>query len=170
MAAGSTYTPIATYTAATAQSSITFSSLGSYTDIRIIANMQDSNQYGLLRFNSDSSSNYSRTWMYGNGTSAVSNRTSNATEAYWGATASGSEFLLNDFNLMNYSNSTTFKTMLVRQTQASSGGQTGAYVYLWRKTTSSIPDAITSISFISATGSATIAVGSKITLYGIAAA
>ena len=161
----STYTPIATTTLGTAQSSVTFSSLGSYTDIRIIANMQDSNQYGLLRFNSDSTSKYSRTWLYGDGTNAVSNRTSNATEAYWGATASGSEFLLNDFNIMNYSNSTTNKTMLVRQTQASSGGQAGAYVYLYRSTS-----AITSISFISATGGATIAAGSTITLYGIKAA
>ena len=161
----STYTPIATTTLGTAQSSVTFSSLGSYTDIRIIANMQDSNQYGLLRFNSDSTSKYSRTWLYGDGTNAVSNRTSNATEAYWGATASGSEFLLNDFNIMNYSNSTTNKTMLVRQTQASSGGQAGAYVYLYRSTS-----AITSISFISATGAATIAAGSTITLYGIASA
>jgi len=127
--------------------------------------LQDSNQYGLLRFNSDSGSNYSRTWVYGDGSSAVSNRTSNATSAYWGATASGSEFLLNEFNLMNYGNSTTNKTMLVRQTQASSGGQAGAYVYLWRSTS-----AITSISFISATGSATIAAGSTITLYGIQAA
>jgi len=165
MAAGSTYTPIATYTAGSAQTSITFSSLGSYTDIKIVANLQDSNQYGLLRFNSDSGSNYSRTWVYGDGSSAVSNRTSNATSAYWGATASGSEFLLNEFNLMNYGNSTTNKTMLVRQTQASSGGQAGAYVYLWRSTS-----AITSISFISATGSATIAAGSTITLYGIQAA
>lgn len=165
MAAGSTYTPIATYTAGSAQTSITFSSLGSYTDIKIVANLQDSNQYGLLRFNSDSGSNYSRTWIYGDGSSAVSNRTSNATSAYWGATSSGSEFLLNEFNLMNYGNSTTNKTMLVRQTQASSGGQAGAYVYLWRSTS-----AITSISFISATGAATIAAGSTITLYGIQAA
>jgi hypothetical protein len=165
MAAGATYVPIATYTAATAQTSITFNSLGSYTDIRIVANLQDSNQYGLLRFNSDSGSNYSRTWLYGDGTSALSNRTSNATSAYWGATASGSEFLLNDINVMNYSNTTTYKTTLVRQTQASSGGQAGAYVYLWRNTS-----AITSISFISATGGATIATGSTITLYGIAAA
>ena len=165
MAAGSTYTPIATTTLGSAQSSVTFSSLGSYTDIRIVASMQDSNQYGLLRFNSDSGSNYSRTWVYGDGTNAVSNRTSNATSAYWGATASGSEFLLNDFNIMNYGNSTTNKTMLVRQTQGSSGGQAGAYVYLWRSTS-----AITSISFISATGAATIAAGSTITLYGIQAA
>lgn len=163
MAAGSTYTPIATYTAATAQTSITFSSLGSYTDIRIVASMQDSNQYGLLRFNSDSGSNYSRTWLYGNGSSAVSNRTSNATSAYWGATASGSEFCINTIDLMNYSNSTTNKTMLVRQSQASDAA--GAYVYLWRSTS-----AITSIAFISATGSATIAAGSTITLYGIQAA
>jgi hypothetical protein len=165
MAAGSTYTPIATYTAGSAQSSINFSSLGSYTDLRIVANMQDSNYYGLIRFNSDSGTNYSRTWMYGDGSSALSNRTSNATSAYFGATPSGSEFLENTMDIMNYGNSTTYKTMLFRQTQASSGGQAGAYVYLWRSTSP-----ITSISFLSATGSASIATGSSVTLYGIAAA
>ena len=165
MAAGATYTPIATYTAATAQSSITFSSLGSYTDIRIVANMKDSNLYGLIRFNSDSGTNYSRTWMYGDGTSAVSIRTSNDTAIYYGATASGSEFLLSTIDVMNYSNSTTYKTSLLRQSQASSGGQAGAYVYLWRNT-----NAITSISFASVTGTSTIATGSSISLYGIASA
>jgi len=159
----STYTPIATYTAASDQSSITFSSLGSYTDIRIVANMQDTNLYGLLRFNSDSGSNYSRTWMYGNGSSAQSNRNSNQTSAYWGATSSGSEFLVNLMDIMNYSNSTTYKTMLVRQNQASA--EVDAFVYLWRSTS-----AITSISFVSATGTATIKAGSTITLYGIKAA
>jgi hypothetical protein len=163
-----TYEPIATYTAPSVQSSITFSSLGSYTDIRIVANMMDSNQYGLLRFNSDSGANYSRTWMYGTGTAAASNRTTGDTSAYWGATASGSQFLLNEFNIMNYSNSTTNKTLLARQTEGQSGGSVSAFVYLWRNTS-----AITSISFVSAGGgggSNTIAAGSSITLYGIKAA
>lgn len=159
----STYTPIATYTAASDQSSITFSSLGSYTDIRIVANMMDTNLYGLLRFNSDSGSNYSRTWMYGNGSSAQSNRTSNATSAYWGATGSGSTFLQNKMDIMNYGNSTTYKTMLVRQDD--SAGDVGAFVYLWRSTS-----AITSISFVSANGTSSIKTGSTITLYGIKAA
>ena len=158
-----TYEPIATYTAATDQSTITFSSLGSYTDIRIVANMMDTNLYGLLRFNSDTGSNYSRTWFYGNGLSAQSNRTSNATSAYWGATGSGSTFLSNIMDVMNYGNSTTNKTMLVRQNDAAT--QTDAYVYLWRSTS-----AITSISFVSATGGNTIKTGSTITLYGIKAA
>ena len=108
MAVNFTYVPIATYTAGTAQSSITFSSLGSYTDIRIVANMEDSNYYGLIRFNSDSGTNYSRTWMYGTGSSALSNLTSNDTSAYFGATASGSEFYPNIIVLMNYNNSTTY--------------------------------------------------------------
>jgi hypothetical protein len=163
MAAGSTYTPIATYTAGSNQTSVTFSSLSGYTDIRIIANMKDSNSYGLIRFNSDLNSNYSRTWVYGTGSSALSSRTTNATEAYFGATPSGSDYYINDLNLMNYSNTTTNKTMLIRQSGAAD--QAGAYVYLYRSTS-----AITSISFISATGSATIAAGSTITLYGIAAA
>ena len=160
MAAGSTYTPIATYTAASAQSSVTFSSLGSYTDIRIIANIQDSNGYGLIRVNSDSGSNYSRTSVYGNGSSAASERTTSQTSAYYQASTSG--FWYSDFNFMNYGNTTTFKTILCRNGDA--GASTWGQVNLWRSTS-----AITSISFISASG-ATIATGSTFTLYGIAAA
>jgi hypothetical protein len=127
--------------------------------------MQDSNSYGLVRFNSDTGNNYSRTWVYGDGSSALSSRTSNASSAYYGSTASGSEFLLNTFDIMNYSNSTTFKTTLVKQAQASSGGIIGAFCYLWFKSTK---EPITRVDFISATGGATIAVGSSITVYGIA--
>jgi hypothetical protein len=157
-----TYESIATYTAATDQNTITFTSLGSYTDLRIVANMQDTNFYGLLRFNSDNGSNYSRTWVYGTGTNALSSRTSNATEAYWGAKGVGSTYLPNVIDIMNYGNTTTNKTMLVRQSDA--GGDVGAFVYLWRSTA-----AITSISFLSATNSTTIKTGSTITLYGIKA-
>ena len=139
--------------------------ISGYTDLRIVANMQDSNSYGLVRFNSDTGNNYSRTWVYGDGSSALSSRTSNASSAYYGSTASGSEFLLNTFDIMNYSNSTTFKTTLVKQAQASSGGIIGAFCYLWFKSTK---EPITRVDFISATGGATIAVGSSITVYGIA--
>jgi hypothetical protein len=160
MAAGSTYTPIATTTLGSAQSSVTFSSLGSYTDIIIIANIQDSNCYGLIRVNSDSGSNYSRTSVYGNGSSALSERTTSQTSAYYQASTGG--FWYSDFNFMNYGNTTTFKTFLCRNGEA--GGSTWGQVNLWRSTA-----AITSISFISASG-ATIATGSTFTLYGIAAA
>ena len=164
MAAGATYTPIASYTVTTAQTTITFSSFSGYTDLRIIANMKDANLYGLIRFNSDSSASYSRTGMYGTGASASSFRTTSATSAYWGTTAvSGSEYLINTYDLQSYSSSSVYKAMLATQAEQSSGFY--ALTYLWAKT-----NPMTSIDFISATGTATIAVGSTISLYGILAA
>ena len=69
-----TYDCIATTTLSSAQSSVTFSSIsGSYTDLIIISDaiLASGNDALGLRFNSDSGSNYSYTFMYGNGTSAV---------------------------------------------------------------------------------------------------
>lgn len=143
-----------------AASSVTFSSIPQgYTDLRIIANIQDSNGYGLIRINSDTGSNYSRTSIYGDGSSAVSERTTSQTSAYY--QSSGSGFWYSDFNFMNYSNTTTNKTILCRNGFASAS--TWAQVNLWRSTA-----AITSISFISASSN-TIAVGSTFSLYAIKA-
>ena len=170
MAAGSTYTPIATTTLGSAQSSVSFSSLGSYTDIVLVTNLAISaaGYSALLRFNSDSGSNYSQTQIYGNGTTAGSNRGSNLTQVYLGYTpdaygAVGSNNFI--VNIQNYSNSTTYKTVLCRNNNMSSGGTnaTEASVGLWRNTA-----AITSISITA--GSGNLLTGSTFTLYGIAAA
>ena len=166
MAAGSTYTPIATTTLGTAASSVTFSSIsGSYTDIRLVANIKGSaSSYPTIRLNGDSGSNYSDTELSGNGTAASSGRNASTTVMYFTRSAvwTTSDFsfnVLTDF--MNYSNTTTYKTVLSRANAA--GSATDAVVSLWRSTS-----AITSI-VISAT-SGTMAVDSTFTLYGIAAA
>lgn len=159
--ATNTYVALDKVTVGSATSTVTFSSIPQgYTDLRIIANIQDSNGYGLIRINSDTGSNYSRTSIYGDGSSAVSERTTSQTSAYY--QSSGSGFWYSDFNFMNYSNTTTNKTILCRNGFASAS--TWAQVNLWRSTA-----AITSISFISASSN-TIAVGSTFSLYGIAAA
>jgi hypothetical protein len=84
MAAGSTYTPIATTTLGSAASSVTFSSIaGTYTDLRIVYSTVSSADAGnYLRFNSDSGSNYSNTTLFGNGSSAGSNRNTSSTGMY----------------------------------------------------------------------------------------
>ena len=85
MAAGSTYTPIATNTLGSAQASVTFSSIsGSYTDLVLIINAGTSDaseQDCLIRVNGDTGSNYSATYMYGTGSSAASGRNANQTES-----------------------------------------------------------------------------------------
>ena len=66
MAAGSTYTPIATTTLSSAQSSVTFSSLGSYTDIILVyAGTGTSTDTQGIRFqvNGDTGTNYSNTTL-----------------------------------------------------------------------------------------------------------
>jgi hypothetical protein len=169
-----TYEPIATTTLGSAQASYTFSSIpATYTDLIIVASLKaDSTTVATpaLRFNSDTSTNYSATWVYGIGSgSGSSSRGSNATYLYTGdysvgvTSANPTTFITHIFN---YANTTTYKTVLSRNNQiTASGGETGATVGLWRKT----PEAITTILYTSTNG-ANYAAGSTFTLYGIKAA
>jgi hypothetical protein len=170
-----TYTPIVTTTLTTNSATITFSSLPStYTDLIIVFNARSATvgsstgTDGLeLQFNSDTGANYSYTQMYGNGSSGVSSRSTGTTSAAIGnipiasnTTSPGYEIATG--NIMNYANSTTYKTVLGR------GGPSGSYtigrVGLWRNTA-----AITSVTGMINGGGSFLA-GSTATLYGIKAA
>ena len=163
MAAGATYEPIATNTLGSATSTVTFSSIsGSYTDLVLIIDGTVGSNSGIqLKFNSDSGSNYSFTRMTGDGTSTSSDRSSSATFAELGYYLSSARNM-NILQIMNYSNSTTYKTLLNRANAQTANIGTQAYVEMWRSTS-----AITSIS-ISASGQ--FSSGSTFTLYGIASA
>ena len=157
-----TYEPLATTTLTSAQSTVTFSSIsGSYTDLVLVTNVKDSNGACYLRFNNDSGTNYSRTWLTGNGSTASSNRNSNSNQVY--IVADTTNYEMNITNIMNYSNRSTYKTALIRYGIANA--EAAAAVYLWRSTA-----AITRIDIISTSGSATIASGSTFSLFGIKAA
>ena len=167
MAAGSTYTPIATNTLSSATNSVSFTSIsGSYTDIIVVFNgaASTSGVTASVAFNSDSGTNYSVTYLYGNGSSAGSGRFSSATKMFLGfiqvgmGTAFDANFIA---HVQNYSNSTTYKTVVARSNVASQ--ETEAAVGLWRSTS-----AITSMTFTTNTGN--FASGSTFTLYGITAA
>lgn len=162
MAAGSTYTPIATTTLGSATASVTFNSFSGYTDIVAVLNptrvTADTN--ATIRFNSDSGTNYSWTQIYGDGTSAISDRTTNATYINLGYTNTTQPAKI--VYIQNYGNSSTYKTVLVRHSNASTVAQ--AIVGMWRNTA-----AITSITFALSDGN-NLAAGSTFTLYGIAAA
>jgi hypothetical protein len=154
-----TYEPIQTQTIGTAIATVTFSSIPqTYTDLILVANLIDSNGFSVMRFNSDSGNNYSRTWMYGSGTSALSSRGSNISGLDLKATTSGSEFSVDVVHLLNYSNTTTYKSCLIRQSLASQ--EVALYAGLWRNTS-----AISTITI-----SNDIRIGSTFTLYGIKAA
>lgn len=158
----STLTPIATNTLSSATASVTFSNLPQgYTDLVVVINGSTTvDENYLLRFNSDTGSNYSDTRITGNGTSAASERASNATYIRFtaGTHTNTGVFIV---NIQNYSNSTTYKTILSRHNIAASN--VGAYVGLWRNT-----NAITTITIF--TSSTTITSGSTFTLYGVKAA
>ena len=155
MAAGSTYTPIATTTLASPTPSYTFSSIsGIYTDLVLVASLKaDSTAFDTaVRFNSDSGSNYSFTSMNGTGSTAQSFRASNQTSMAVDrqATVSTTSFVVQILNVMNYANSTTYKSCLARNSA------------LWMNQT----DAITSISFAIG-GSIVWTANSSFALYGI---
>lgn len=163
----STYEAIMTYTVPSAQSSYTFTSISQdYTDLVLVANTIVSSGVGYelgLQFNGDTGSNYSDTYLLGDGTSATSGRQS-LTFADCGYLASNSgNPNTRIINLQNYSNTTTYKTVLSRGSSVNSG-QAIAYVNLWRNTS-----AISSIKIFSNVG-LNYAAGSTFTLYGIKAA
>lgn len=168
MAAGSTYTPIATASGTGSSTQITFSSIsGSYTDLILtVSNIDVQIDDMGLRFNSDSGSNYSRTRIIGDGSSATSARNSNQTYLYFGykSTTASTSPTNHIMQIQNYSNSTTYKTTLTRySTNNSSGYNVMGEVGLWRSTS-----AITQIDIYS--GNANFSTNCKFTLYGIAAA
>ena len=167
MAAGSTYTPIATTTLGSNQSSVTLSSLGGYTDLRIVMNLKITAGGLAIKPNNNGSSIYSVTNLRGNGSSASSNRLTTGdlggTGLYlFNGAVSTSNFNTVTFDFLNYGNTTTYKTMLVRFNNTDN--YLGATVGLMQSTS-----AITSLVF-SCDGGGQLATGSSITAYGIAAA
>ena len=133
----STYEPIATTTTSGSPSTITFSSIpATYTDLILISNVKMSVGKTMAFTVNGSASGYSQTNLYGNGTSALTNQNTNQTTGirYMGeqANVSTTNFDLSILQLMNYSNTTTHKTFLCRNTQPSS--TTEAIVGLWRNT------------------------------------
>ena len=101
--------------------------------------------------------------LNGNGTTASSDRGSSETQLVIANTSGSTTLELAIIaNIFNYSNTTTFKTILSRSGNA--GASTTAAVSLRRDTS-----AITTISF-DLTGASTYSVGSTFTLYGIKAA
>jgi hypothetical protein len=161
-----TYEPIATTTLTTATASVTFSTIsGTYTDLVMVASITGVSAATdpWIRLNSDTGTNYSWTWFSGNGSSAQSERGTNNSKLYYSAIS----IIQNNvqqviWNFMNYSNTTTNKTILWREADAAT--ETGATVGLWRSTS-----AITSIE-ISLDSSRTYSAGCTFTLYGIKAA
>jgi hypothetical protein len=171
MPAARTYEPLATTTLGSAAATIDFNSIsGAYTDLVFIIQLASTSSNNIfVRLNSNTGSNYSCVRLGGSGSgSGVSESSANQTYlpiTYYGWPTSTMGDSMTRFQIQNYSNSTTNKTMLWRSDRAGNGPDTG--VGLWRSNS-----AITSVSF-STNGFAagtSIAANSIITLYGITAA
>lgn len=166
LAAGATYEPIATTTLGSAQETITFSSISSsYTDLILVC--LASNDTGavnlLLRLNSDTGSNYSNTRIFGDGSAAYTDSSSAKNYMYIGISGSdANNFTSHIINFNNYSNTTTYKTVVARSGYALA--YVDSYIGLWRNT-----GAISSID-ITPGGGRKFRVNSTFTLYGIKAA
>ena len=162
MAAGATYTPIATTTLGSAAASYTFTSIPStYTDlVLVVAGTASTTTSVALRFNGITTSTYSSTFIIGTGAAAVSSYEANNPYMDLGTiyTTQG----VHRISIQNYANSTTYKTALSRSDDATN--RVAAWVGLWRSTA-----AITSVE-VSTGGTGTYSTGTTMTLYGIASA
>lgn len=162
-----TYNCIATTTLTGPATTVTFSSItNTYTDLVVIAYTQraSGNPSLTVRFNSDTGSNYSFANVLGSsGGGAASyqgNNFSLINLSYW--TMAGSpNFSPSIINIMNYANTTTYKTVVAEGGEAGTGVQitTGT----WRSAS-----AITSIQF--GLEDQNFNSGSIFSIYGIKAA
>lgn len=170
MPAGATYEPIATTTLGSANNAFTFSSIPStYTDLRIVirGSAASGDVIPAIRFNGDTGTNYSDTFIRGNGTAASSGR--NTSRDFIGATTGASiqvayaNIGMLIIDVFSYAGSTN-KTALIQVAFDQNGyGDAGRIVGLWRSTS-----AINSVTIYSRLQD--WATGSMATLYGIKAA
>jgi hypothetical protein len=162
-----TYEPISSQTVGTAVASITFSSIPqTYTDLVLITNTGNGSGdkaifVQLGNGSIDTGSNYSSTFLFGDGAAAVSGRTTTQTSMLASRTASGITGN-GSIILQNYSNVTTNKTMLSRGNTVN--GMAVLYVGLYRSTV-----AINTIKLFDESAN-NFSVGSTFVLYGIKAA
>jgi hypothetical protein len=169
-----TYTPIATATVSgSSTNSVVFSSIPqTYTDLIVVGSSRSAQavtQPQIFAFeNSDFSTSRDSTTLYGNGTSAVSTRsTGSAQAAGWivGASATSGIFATTIMQWFNYANTTTYKTSITRSSaDLGSGGITTVNVKLWPVTT-----AVSSIYLANDANNNWVA-GSTFTLYGVKSA
>lgn len=157
----SAMTAIASTTLSSATSTITFNSIPStYDDLYLVGYRIGDAFY--VRLNNDSTSLYSDTLLYGDGSAAQSTRTSSQTE--WGLfgdngnTTTPGAFVM---NILNYSTSSYNKTYLARSASDINavGGQVRLATGLYRSTTA--------VSRLDIIGYGPFTAGSVFSLYGI---
>jgi hypothetical protein len=166
-----TYDKIATQTVTGSNllgtTGITFSAIsGTYTDLRLVQNVTlTAAAIGYIQVGNgsiDTGANYSRTSLSGDGSSASSSRTSGANQISTQIAHETTTIGVYTSDFMNYSNTTTYKTVLNRNNNTAFG--TEAAVGLWRSTS-----AINTVKLYLDRAEYYV-IGSTFTLYGIKAA
>lgn len=165
MPASNTYESIVSTTLTNTVTELTFSSIPqTYTDLVLIVTAKGTGTDDLyIRCNSDTGSNYAYVYLTGNGTAASSGRgsvNSGLLTDYDGTPSTDNNHIA-VIHFLNYSNTTTYKTMLSRSGRAASG--TNLLMGLWSNTS-----AISSL--ILRLPSWSLASGTVASLYGIKAA
>jgi hypothetical protein len=168
-----TYTPIASTTLTSDSTSVTFNSIPqTFTDLVIVMSVGKGISYTTgLQFNGVTTLTYSRTRLSGDGTTASSARNTTAQAfqyiplgSFGNGTTLGTENIV--AHLLNYSNTTTFKTTLSRSNAVSSG--LDASVGLWQSTAAI--NLIRIAPDVDTPARTSFLTGSTFTLYGIKAA
>jgi hypothetical protein len=166
MAAGSTYTPIATTTLSSAAASYSFTSIPStYTDLIITINAKAAaagTPSIYMQYNGDTTNaNYSHTGLYGTsgGVGSAKGTTINWVSAFQNG-VSANNFNNGNISIMNYANTTAYKTNLARW--GGSDYEVDAIAGMWKSTA-----AINQITLICQQN---LIAGTTFTLYGITAA
>lgn len=139
----STYDLIEEKVLGTATASVTFSSIpNTYKDLVLELALVRTDRSGtddwvMLRINGDTGSNYSKTYLFGTGSSVGSGRDTNQsnvvfTENMPTANTTAGVFGTASSNFMSYANTNVNKTMITRSSASSS--VVAASVTLWRST------------------------------------
>lgn len=169
--ATNTYVALQTVTLSSTLSSITLGVGGTipqnYTDLRLVITgvMTGTNDLymGLGNGSIDTGANYSNTILIGNSATPASSRGTNLTLGIsvggWFSGLSSSNTVV-VVDLLNYSNTTTYKTVLARNSDPALNAE--ATVGLWRSTSA------INIIKLQTNGAANFASGTNVTLYGIA--
>jgi hypothetical protein len=167
-----TFEAIATTTLNSSSASIAFDNIpATYTDLRVVlyrATGGNTNLY--LQFNADGGSttntNYGSQELLGYSTTLTAATQSSAYGCYvTNAQATGTSAYVCTFDVLNYVNSTKYKTILHSFSgELGGGGWTGSGVSVWRNTAT-----ITKVTIFSPNAGAFDS-GTKATVYGIKAA
>ena len=162
--------PIAQIVADGTQGEYVFNNIPqNYQDLRIVINIKSNSDggFGYLFLNSYGN-DQSWTALQGNGSSATSTRSGSNSVIQWVPNAFNLSSTIPysaTFDILNYANTTTKKTILARSAYDKNGsGGTQLLVGLYN-----IAEAITLIDFATFSGGIVYAAGSTFTLYGIRA-